>query len=86
MCCVPVSGSPLSPSQFAEVFQFGPGVTEPEREDVSDVTNLSCFILMLDLVIMQVGLRALRSALCPSAPFRTEVAQAHFDFRCRFKR
>ena len=47
-------GSPLSPSQFAEVFQFGPGYTEPPQEDVSDVTNLNCMILMLDLIIMQV--------------------------------
>ena len=50
----PLLGSPLSPSQFAEVFQFGPGYTEPPQEDVSDVTNLNCMLLMLDLIIMQV--------------------------------
>ena len=49
-------GSPLSPSQFAEVFQFGPGATDPPQEDVSDVTNLNCMILMLDLVVMQVSI------------------------------
>ena len=51
-------GSPLSPSQFAEVFQFGPGYTEPPQEDVSDVTNLNCMILMLDLIIMQVIIKS----------------------------
>ncbi len=52
---VPV-GSPLSPGQLGDVFQYGDAQQSPsQQEEVLDITNLNCFILMLDLFITQVS-------------------------------